>query len=101
LRDWDQAASRFRTALRKLGPSRSRDHAVICAQLGLAYCGQGHPDAAAEHGLRAARTIAEGTHSGVCAEYLRDLERALRPYRAKPPGSVAEFRNTMNTNPPP
>jgi hypothetical protein len=95
LRDWDQASSRLRTALRTLCPSRSRDRAVICAQLGLAYAGQGQPDRAGDHGLRSARILAAGTHSGVCTDYLRDLDRALRPYRTK---SAAEFRNTMNRN---
>ncbi len=95
LRDWDQAGSCLRTAMRKLDPSRSRERAVIHAQLGLAYSGQGQRNAAGEHGLRSARILAGGTNSCLCMNYLRDLERSLSPYRTK---SVAGFGHTMNRN---
>jgi tetratricopeptide (TPR) repeat protein len=95
LRDWDQARSLLAIALRGLDPARSRERAVIHARLGLACAGQGHPDAASEHGIAAARILAHGTSSARCKTYLRDLQQALSPYRKNQ--SVTDFTTMMNS----
>lgn len=94
LQDWEQARRHLATALRGLDPALSRERAVIHARLGLACAGQGHPDAASQHGTAAARILAHGTSSARCTAYLRDLEQALSPYRNN--RSVAHFTAMMN-----
>jgi hypothetical protein len=94
LQDWDQARSHLTTALRLLGPDRPRDRAIICARLGLACAGQGHPEPASRHGTTAARILARGTSSARCLTCLHDLQNALRPYGKHQ--AITSFREQLS-----
>ena len=93
LKDWSQARSHIRTALRMQGDSYNREGVLRLALLADAYARQGEPEQACELGGRAVDTLLTQVDSARCVGHVRRLRDHLVPYKRT--AYVQEFNNKV------